>query len=147
MKTTKRLAASAAAAMLVAAMGLFGCSSGQEGSAASSSSSFSTESTIAEIAVPVKVTSPAADDQVTYDETVTIGEGSTALDVLQATGLVLDVQSSEYGMFVNAINDVATEGMKGWTYTVNGEQVQASADQTYLNDGDQVEWSYIDMSA
>lgn len=147
MKTTRRLAASAAAAMLVAAMGLFGCSSGQEGSAASSSSSFSTESTIAEIAVPVKVTSPAADGQVTYDETVTIGEGSTALDVLQATGLVLDVQSSEYGMFVNAINDVATEGMKGWTYTVNGEQVQASADQTYLNDGDQVEWSYIDMSA
>ena len=113
MKTTRRLAASAAAAMLVAAMGLFGCSSGQEGSAASSSSSFSTESTIAEIAVPVKVTSPAADDQVTYDETVTIGEGSTALDVLQATGLVLDVQSSEYGMFVNAINDVATEGRKG----------------------------------
>ena len=147
MKMTKTIAAFASAALLTAAVGLFGCASGdQEASSASSSAGFSTESTIAQIEVPVKVTSPGADGQVAYDEMVTIGEGSTALDVLQATGLELDAQQSEYGMFVNAVDSLANEGMKGWTYTVNGEQVQVSADQTYLNDGDVVEWSYIDMS-
>ncbi len=146
MKMMKRMAACASAMMLVAAVGLFGCTSAQEGSSAESSAQFSTESTIDQIQVPVKVTSPAGGNAVAYDDTVTIGEGSTALDVLQATGLELDAQNSEYGMFVNAVNGLATEGMKGWTYTVNGDQVQVSADQTYLNDGDVVEWSYIDMS-
>lgn len=148
MKLTKNVAAVASAALLVAAMGLFGCAGGeQESSSAASSSGFSTESTISQMEIPVKVTSPGADGQVTFDETVTIGEGSTALDVLQAAGLELDAEQSEYGMFVNAVNGLANEGMKGWTYTVNGEQPQVSADQTYLEDGDAVEWSYIDMSA
>ncbi len=147
MKLTKSIAAFASAALLVAAVGLFGCASGnQQASSADSSAGFSTESTIPQMGIPVKVTSPGADDQVVYDETVTIGEGATALDVLQATGLELDAQQSEYGMFVNAVDSLANEGMKGWTYTVNGEQPQVSADQTYLNDGDVVEWSYIDMS-
>lgn len=146
MKMTKTIAAFASAALLAAAVGLTGCTSEQESSSAGSSSSFSTESTIAEIQIPVKVTSPAAGEQVTFDETITIGEGATVLDALQATGLELDAQSSEYGMFVNAIDGLAGEGMTGWTYTVNGEQVQVSADQTYLEDGDVVEWSYIDMS-
>lgn len=147
MKLTKSIATFASAALLAAAVGLFGCASGgQQASSADSSAGFSTESTIAQIEIPVKVTSPGADEQVAYDETVTIGEGSTALDVLQATGLELDAQQGDYGMFVNAVDGLANEGMKGWTYTVNGEQVQVPADQTYLNDGDVVEWSYIDMS-
>lgn len=149
MKATKkmmmRVAAGMSAALLVAALGLAGCSS--EESANEESPTFSTESRIDQIEVPVKVLNRAGDDQTYFDEVVTIGEGSTALDVLQATGLELDVQNGEYGLFVNGVNGVETEGMKGWVYTVNGEQVQTAADQTYLNDGDTVEWTYIDMGA
>lgn len=142
----KRAAAFASAALLVAAMGLAGCASGEQENTANETPNFPTESTITQVEVPVKVANLTGDNEVFYDDTITIGEGSTALDVLQATGLELDAQMGDYGMFVNAVNGLANEGMKGWTYTVNGEQVQVSADQTYLNDGDVVEWNYIDMS-
>lgn len=148
MNMTKRMVALVSAALLAATMGLAGCSSGEEeASSNSSAANFSTESQIEQVGIPVKVTTHDGESKVLYDETVTIGEGSTALDVLQATGLELDAQTGDYGMFVNAVDGVANEGMKGWTYTVNGEQVQVSADQAYLNDGDVVEWSYIDMGA
>ncbi len=144
----KRAAAGLSAALLAAALGLAGCAgSAEENATDAPNLNLPTESRIAQISIPLKVTSPGADNQVSYDDTITIGEGSTALDVLQATGLELDAQQAEYGMFVNAVDGLANEGMKGWTYTVNGEQVQTPADQMYLKDGDQVTWSYIDMSA
>lgn len=143
-----RVAVFAATAMLMSAVSLTGCaSSTEENASAATNLNLPTESRIAQISIPVKVSSPGADNQVTFDETITIGEGSTALDVLQATGLELDAQQSQYGMFVNAVNGLANEGMKGWTYTVNGEQVQTPADLMYLKDGDRVEWAYIDMGA
>lgn len=96
--------------------------------------------------VEVTVSSPDAGDQVSFAGSVDLPADATVLDALKATGLTVDAKDSEYGMFVEAIDGLAGEGMKGWTYTVNGEQVQSSADKRTVVDGDAVEWSYIDMS-
>lgn len=92
------------------------------------------------------MSSPAADEQVTFAGSVDVPADATVLDALEATGLQVDAQDSQYGMFVNAIDGLAGEGTKGWTYTLNGEQVQTSADKCTVADGDTVEWSYVDMA-
>lgn len=145
-KVMMRLVSMMSAVALVASLGLAGCSSAASSSSADSSAS---SAAVEDLSIPVTVTvsSPGADEQVTYEGTVNVAEGASVLDVLHATGLEVDEQKSEYGMFVNAVDGLANEGMKGWTYTVNGEQVQTSADKTIVNGDDAVEWSYIDMSA
>ena len=144
--------ASALAAALLALGLLAGCSSAErdstgadaDGQAATSATEQGAGSE--RISAAISLTSPGGDNKVSYNGTVTMQAGSTALDALEATGFTLDVQDSEYGKFVNAVNDLACEGTRGWIYTVNGEQVQISADKQELKAGDKLVWSYIDMA-
>ncbi|MBQ6394720.1 MAG: DUF4430 domain-containing protein [Atopobiaceae bacterium] len=79
-------------------------------------------------------------------EAVTIEEGSTVLDALEATGFLIDVQDSEYGAYVVAIDGVAAGDHgdeSGWLVAVNGEDLMVSADEYQLNDGDVVTWRYV----
>lgn len=140
----RKALACALAAALVSLAALSGCSSpsATEGSSAPSSSQ---EAQSSEMSVAVTVTSPGGNDQVAYAGDLSLPAGATALDALQATGLAVTVTDSEYGAFVEAVEGLANEGMKGWTYTINGEQVQVSAGKAELAAGDAVEWSYIEM--
>lgn len=139
----RKALACALAAALVSLAALTGCSAPAEAPDAASSSASVAEAP--EMIVTMAVTSPGADGQVAYSGELALPAGATALEALQATGLVVTSADSEYGAFVEAVEGLANEGMKGWTYTVNGEQVQASADKTELAPGDSVEWSYIEM--
>lgn len=99
-----------------------------------------------QIAVQVVVNSNAADGSVSYDGTVELAEGATVLDAIEATGLELDVQDSEYGAFVNAIGGLATGDAgdaSGWGYDLNGEMVMESADVATVADGDVLTWTYL----
>ena len=98
------------------------------------------------VSVQVVVDSSAADGSISYDATIEVEDGATVLDALEATGLALDVQDSEYGAFVNAIDGLATGDAgdaSGWTYDINGEMVMDSADVATVADGDVVTWTYL----
>ena len=98
------------------------------------------------ISVEVVVDSSAADGSVTYTGTVELEDGATVLDALEATGLEAEVQDSEYGAFVNAIDGLATGAFgdaSGWGYDLNGEMVMDSADVATVADGDVVTWTYL----
>lgn len=148
MSTAKQIAASLLGVLLILTLGLAGCGSGEPKSGEDGSNGGASAGLPAvQIEVPVKVMVYGEDARILFDETVNVEEGATALKILEATGLDLDVQRGDYGAFVNGVNGITTDGFKGWVYTINGNQVQTSADKTALKSGDKLEWSYIDMGA
>lgn len=149
----KPVHALAASAVLVVALAVGGCTQttapadgSAAGSAVQQAGSAAVTADDAQIAVQVVVDSSAADGSVSFDGTVELAEDAAVLDALKATGLTLDVQDSEYGAFVNAINDLGTGDFgdsSGWGYDVNGEMIMDSADTAKLADGDVVTWTYL----
>lgn len=72
-------------------------------------------------------------------------QGSTAYDILMQTGLNVDAVSTEYGMYVRAIEGLAektTDGLCYWMYEVNGESPMVGASSYVLQTGDRVCWKY-----
>lgn len=103
-----------------------------------------TEQKAEQLLIPVTVRNALeGTEQFEIERDAEVPAGATVLDALKATGLEVDIQNSQYGPFVQAINGVAGEGMTGWTYKVNGAEVQATADSTVLSSGDSVEWNYV----
>lgn len=122
-------------------LAIVGCSS-----QSSSSSSSTQEVQAGDMVVSLEVMSPAANDSVACSEEVEAPEESTVLELFGYTDLDVVVEDGPYGAFVASINGVANEGTKGWTYTVNEEQIQESAANVKVTQGDSVQWSYIDMA-
>ena len=149
----KPVRALAASAVLVLALAVGGCTQtvapatgSDAGSAAAQAGSAAQSADDAQITVQVTVDSSAADGSVSFDGTVELAEDATVLDALKATGLAVDVQDSEYGAFVNAIDGLATGAFgdaSGWGYDINGEMVMDSADVATVADGDVVAWTYL----
>lgn len=149
----KPVRALAASAVLVLALAVGGCTQtvapatgSDAGSATVQAGSAAQSADDAQITVQVTVDSSAADGSVSFDGTVELAEDATVLDALKATGLTLDVQDSEYGAFVNAIDGLATGAFgdaSGWGYDINGEMVMDSADVATVADGDVVAWTYL----
>lgn len=149
----KPVRALAASAVLVLALAVGGCTQtvapatgSDAGSAAVQAGSAAATADDAQITVQVTVDSSAADGSVSFDGTVELAEDATVLDALKATGLTLDVQDSEYGAFVNAIDGLATGAFgdaSGWGYDINDEMVMDSADVATVADGDVVAWTYL----
>lgn len=142
-KASRVLFALALAAALGAGV-LAGCSSDQ-GSSANSGSQDSSQQVPAEGTVTVTVGNIVTDETLASGA-VELPEGATALDALQALGVEVTVEDSAYGAYVSAINGVASEGMSGWTFAINGEMPSVSAGEAEVQPGDTVEWTYIDMS-
>lgn len=153
------------AAVMIALLGLTGCASNSAASSstsASASASAEASSSAAsddsasdaadatdqngDINVKLSLNSPAAQDSVTYESQVVLPEGSTVLDAFNVTDLNVTIEESAYGPFVTAINGLTNEGTVGWTYTLNGEQVQVGASEQTVEDGDEILWSYVDMT-
>lgn len=153
----KKMMAFLVAGALVALCGLAGCSQPAQKSndAAANASAANTASEQAaqgsaqsQITIPLTVMNVVVGGpEMSIQKDVVVAEGATVLDALKAAELELDIQNSQYGAFVAAINGLAGEGMKGWTYTVNGEKIPTSADATPLKQGDVVKWVYVDMSS
>jgi len=74
-----------------------------------------------------------------------VEKGTSAYELLQETGLDLDVTRSAYGVYVKAIEGLSEfdEGNEsGWMYRVNGKFPNYSASLYTLSKGDYVEWLY-----
>ena len=74
-----------------------------------------------------------------------VEKGTSAYELLQETGLDLDVTRSAYGVYVKAIEGLSEfdEGNEsGWMYRVNGKFPNYSASLYALSKGDYVEWLY-----
>lgn len=153
-KTRKMFVALIAALAMVVSVSLCACSptsdqpaaSSSSSSAAASSSASSSAAAVDQYAVTVTVTSPEGPDAIDFSQQIPVAAGATVLDALEATELEVTIEEGPYGAFVAAIDNIANEGTSGWTYTVNGEQVQVSAGEAPVNAGDTIAWSYIDMA-
>lgn len=141
---TRVLAILAALALAFSIGTLAGC--GNNDAASSSASADSASAAAAEqINVTVSVDFTVADGKVETAE-VSVPAGSNVLEATQATAFQLDVQDSQYGKFVNAINGVATGDhgdQSGWLVAVNGEDLAVSADAQEVAEGDKIEWRYV----
>ena len=138
-----RLLAVLSALLLALCIGMLaGCggSGGQSSSAAAESSSSADQ-----VHATVAVDFTEAEGKVETVE-VAVDAGSSVLDATVAANFELDVQDSQYGKFVNAINGVATGDhgdMSGWLVAVNGEDLTVSADAQEVAEGDEIAWRYV----
>lgn len=98
-----------------------------------------------DIVVPVSITMPESAGAEPKTIEVTVSDGSTVLQALEATGWDVQAEDSDYGKFVTSINGIANgaEGeTSGWVYTVNDETVMEACDVCQLAAGDSVQWSF-----
>lgn len=134
MKAKRTFCCVIVAALLGASAFLFAC-------APSGSDSFAE----ATISVQVDV---AAHEKDLFSDVVSLPEGATALDALEATGLDYTAEDSSYGAFVSKIDGLAngeTSATAGWTYSLNGEMSMESCDALVLADGDTLTWEYAEF--
>lgn len=97
------------------------------------------------IAVTVEIDATAGEGEKTSSD-VTLDEGATAYDALVAAADDVNASDSEYGMYVQGINGLASGDygeMSGWLYAVNGEDADVSCSEYTLADGDVVTWTYV----
>ncbi|MBQ7399260.1 MAG: S-layer homology domain-containing protein [Clostridia bacterium] len=100
--------------------------------------------TAKDIKVYIKISDPEGE---TYLKKVSysVKKGTTAFELLEKTGLDIDVSRSVYGMYVSGIEDLAEfdegEG-SGWMYRVNRKFPSISSSMYALSKGDYVEWLY-----
>lgn len=140
----KVLAAAAAALMALALMGAIGCAAPASDTANPGSSDAASQR--ASISVKVVVDSSAVEGTpVSYDASVTLDEGATAYDALQATGLSVNVTESSLGSYVSAVEGLAAGDhgdMSGWMYEVNDTEAEVAASAYVLSERDSVRWYY-----
>lgn len=127
-----------------AVLGLAGCGSGGDTTQGASdpTPTEASETEGAPIDVTVTITSDVPDHVINQTQTVTLTEGESAYNALEASGA--DVMGD--GSFVTSIDGLANGDAgetSGWTYTVNGEEVMIAASECEVAGGDIVEWTYI----
>jgi hypothetical protein len=75
----------------------------------------------------------------------------TVFDALVETAekeeIGIETQQYDFGVFVKNINGRENTAERAWIYFVNGESGTVAADQYKLENGDIVEWRYIEPSA
>ena len=78
-----------------------------------------------------------------------VESGKTVYDlIVKATaekGIKLDAKKTDYGMYIDGINSVATGSVgqtSGWMFKVNGKDSEVGADAYKLQAGDKVEFFY-----
>lgn len=157
----KSLAVISVAAVLCLGCLMVGC--GQDGASSGSSSSSTSQSASAssssqakagditvhvslleDVAKPEDVDTPLQFSEEQID--VQAPEGSTALEVLKATGREFETNGTDNDTEVIAIggleNGDAGAGSR-WVYAVNGNTMDASPAVYALSDGDQLTWSFV----
>jgi len=68
-------------------------------------------------------------------------DGKNALELLQASHQV-EIQESDVGAFVTAIDGVGSEENAYWLYYIDGEPAAMAADKYETKAGQQIEWRY-----
>ena len=146
----KALSRIAAGAALVAALATLGCSAATVPATTDSGSAATVAATTAQAQIEVEVTidSTAAEGGSQQACSVEVPEGASALDALLATGVDVSVEDSDYGKYVSAVGGVEEQTgdtSAGWTYTVDGEMPNDSADAHAIEAGDEIVWTYVEF--
>ena len=118
------------------------CSPG-EGAPASPGEGASADSSLATYEVTVDVAADEAAGLAGESVPVTVPDGASAFDALEASGLDFSASDGDYGKFVESICGVAGTDSTAWVYTVNGEEALVGCADYLLEPGDVVEWLYI----
>ncbi len=98
-----------------------------------------------EITITVEVTGSGYAD-VSGGGTFTLDKGSNAYDALKACGLNINASTTQYGIYVSAIEGLAEKEhgpTSGWLYSVNGVTPGTACSNYKLSDGDVVKWFYV----
>lgn len=89
-----------------------------------------------------------ADGIILEETTVSVKEGSGALEVLKTVAKEKNIQfdiSDGYAKGINYIYEKSCGPMSGWVYEVNGKSVMS---EYFVSEGDTITWKYIcDFSA
>lgn len=77
--------------------------------------------------------------------TVTVPQGSSVLDALEAAGYGVSTQNTQYGIYITGIGGVeaSSRDRRGWVYAVNGVEPSYSAANYALSSGDSIAWAYV----
>lgn len=150
---TKRTIWIATIALLVAAlslMSLAGCSGESEspapGSQSAAPSSEPAPSEQEAMDIGLIISSPAANDSVTLNNRYVMPAGATVADLLYAADVDYTTETTSEGPVISAIEGLSGAPGMGWAFTLNGEGIQSNPLDTVLENGDTVEWSYIDLA-
>ena len=83
-------------------------------------------------------------------ETVATASGIVAANAFQALvevakqkNLALKTKQYDFGVFVEQVGTLTNTKEQSWIYTVNGKSGTVAADKQQLQQGDSVEWKYI----
>lgn len=78
---------------------------------------------------------------------VEVEEGATVFDALEKyvkdNNSGVEWSGDGASLYVTSIDTVASGANTGWVYTLNGEMVMTGCNETVLEDGDTVVWSFI----
>lgn len=83
----------------------------------------------------------APDGDILKNKRLTLSEGSSVLDLLQASGLIVNASNDIWGSYVKSIEGI-TEGKGGWIFSVNGEFPHTSVSNVSVENGDEVVFHY-----
>ena len=116
--------------------------SGTSGNGASTSPSAAAEPS--QITVSVSVDASLGGGSST-SVTVTVPQGSSVLDALEAAGYGVSTQNTQYGIYITGIGGVeaSSRDRRGWVYAVNGVEPSHSAANHALSSGDSIAWTYV----
>jgi cytoskeletal protein RodZ len=96
------------------------------------------------IKVTIKVDGSQAGKGILASSTVSLENGASVYDAL--CKVVTPHGSSNYVTGIGGLNEKEYGPMSGWIYTVNGVQVMKSAGSCKLKDGDNVVWTYVNVT-
>lgn len=80
------------------------------------------------------------------DKSITVDAGSSVVDVLKSSGLVVNAKSMFLGTYISSIQGIsegaAGAGAGGWIFSVNGAFPHTATSNAKVNDGDRVSFHY-----
>ena len=131
-RARSRVVALLAAALIAVAPALVACSGAPSATTGSGEQA-------SEQQAHISVTQKVGD----AERAVEVADGSTVLDVLEASGVPFESSDGSYGAYVTSIDGKAAEGSSGWTYSVNGEEPTVGCGEYKVADGDVVVWEFV----
>lgn len=83
----------------------------------------------------------APDGYILKNESLTISEGSSVLDLLKASSLIINASNHVLGPYIKSIEGI-TEDKGGWIFSINGEFPHTSISNISVENGDEVVFHY-----
>ena len=137
---------------------LIGCASNAPAGASSESGTpTTTEGATIDVTVSVDISAAIAENDSTalaiektqgaeHSVEVTVPEGATVMDALEASGFDYATTSASFGDYVSGISGLTSGSVgpeSGWTFLINGEFSMDAADAAILSAGDTVTWEFV----